>query len=54
MAFSKEFIGKNITVGYKNFLVLSKSLSFAPQIHVSSKYVKKLLNSKIIIRRLHS
>lgn len=40
-AFSEEdFIRKNITVGYKNFSVPSESLSFAPPIHVPSKYVK--------------
>lgn len=45
IAFSEEeFIGKNIRVGYKNFSLLS------PHIHVPSKYVKKLLNIKIIIR----
>lgn len=52
--FSEEFIGKNITVGYKNFSMLSKSLCFGSQIHVFSKYVKKLLNLKIIIGQLYS
>lgn len=49
MVFSEEeFIGKNITVGYKNFSVLSKGLNFESQIHVSSKHVKKWLNFEII------
>lgn len=47
-AFSEEeFIEKNITVGYKNFSVLS------PHIHVPYKYVKKLLNTKIILVELY-
>lgn len=47
MAFSEEeFIEENITVGYKKFSGLSKSLSFGSQIHVSSKYVKNIAQFK--------
>lgn len=54
MAFSEEeFVSKNITVGYKNFSVVPESLNFLLQIHISSKCVKNIFNSKIFIGQLY-